>query len=57
MTLSLRPGPVDPLELPEPDDPNEGGMSGAIEGGVANLDPYFDEAATLSLSLSKAQRV
>jgi DNA segregation ATPase FtsK/SpoIIIE, S-DNA-T family len=43
--VAAQPGPVDPLELPEPDDPNEGGMSGAIEGGAANLDPYFDEAA------------
>ena len=43
--VAAQPGPVDPLELPEPDDPNEGGLGGAIEGGAANLDPYFDEAA------------
>lgn len=44
--IAAQPGPVDPLELPEPDDPN--GSNGAIDGMGAdggNLDPYFDEAA------------
>ena len=40
-----QPGPVDPLELPEPSiDESEGGFSG---GGadLHSLDPYFEEAA------------
>lgn len=44
--IGAQPGPVDPLELPEPDDPNAN--NGAIDGMGAdggNLDPYFDEAA------------
>lgn len=43
--VAAQPGPVDPMELPEPDDPNEGGFNGTVEGGASNLDPYFDEAA------------
>ena len=43
--VAAQPGPVSPLELPEPDDPNEGGFSGGVEGDAKNLDPYFDEAA------------
>ena len=43
--VAAQPGPVDPLELPEPDDPNDSGFNGAVEGGASNLDPYFDEAA------------
>lgn len=44
--IAAQPGPVEPLELPEPDDPN--GNNGAIDGmggDGGNLDPYFDEAA------------
>lgn len=48
-----QPGPVDPLELPEPSiDESEGGFSG---GGadLHSLDPYFEEAAhTIVLSQS-----
>ena len=44
--IADQPGPLDPMELPEPDDPNassgEPGVSGA---DVRSLDPYFDEAA------------
>ena len=43
--IADQPGPLDPMELPEPDDPNassgEPGVSGA---DVRSLDPYFDEA-------------
>lgn len=43
--IAAQPGPVDPLELPEPDD-NGGGVGGGIGGADAkSLDPYFDEAA------------
>lgn len=44
--IADQPGPLDPVELPEPDDPNatsgEPGVGGA---DVRSLDPYFDEAA------------
>lgn len=42
--ISRQPGPVVPLELPEPKDDNEGGGNG---GGadLQSLDPLFEEAA------------
>ena len=43
--IAAEPGPLDAMELPEPDDPNGAGFGGAIEGDAKNLDPYFDEAA------------
>mgnify|MGYP002516366302 FL=1 len=43
--IAAEPGPVDAMELPEPDDPNAIGAGGGIEGEAKNLDPYFDEAA------------
>ena len=42
--IANQPGPVDPVELPEPDE-NTGGTDGAIATDARNLDPYFDEAA------------
>lgn len=43
--IADQPGPVDPMELPEPDDNNGaiGGNAGATDS--KSLDPYFDEAA------------
>ena len=43
--IAAQPGPVDPMELPEPDENNNmiSGGSGATD--AKNLDPYFDEAA------------
>ena len=43
--IAAEPGPVDAMELPEPDDPNAVGAGGGIEGEAKNLDPYFDDAA------------
>lgn len=43
--IAAQPGPVDPLELPEPDDPNGNDNGGFGESEVQSLDPYFDEAA------------
>lgn len=43
--IAAEPGPVDAMELPEPDDPNAAGVGGGLEGEAKNLDPYFDEAA------------
>ncbi len=43
--IAAEPGPLDAMELPEPDDPNAVGVGGGIEGDAKNLDPYFDEAA------------
>lgn len=42
--IAEQPGPLDALELPEPDE-NNGGMAGGGEADVSSLDPYFDEAA------------
>ena len=42
--IANQPGPVDPMELPEPDE-NTGGVDGAMATDVRSLDPYFDEAA------------
>lgn len=38
-------GPVDPMELPEPDEPTVGGTGGVAGTDASNLDPFFDEAA------------
>lgn len=43
--ISSQPGPVEPLELPEPDDPNSNDAIGGLGADTGNLDPYFDEAA------------
>ena len=43
--IAAEPGPVDAMELPEPDEQNGGGIGGGMEGEAKNLDPYFDEAA------------
>lgn len=43
--ISSQPGPVEPLELPEPDDPNGNDVIGGMGADTGNLDPYFDEAA------------
>lgn len=43
--VSAEPGPVDPFELPEPDDPNAMGVSAGGDGEAKNFDPYFDEVA------------
>lgn len=43
--IASQPGPVDPIELPEPDD-SDSGVGGALSDTDAHsLDPYFDEAA------------
>lgn len=41
--ISAQPGPVEPLELPEP--PMEDGEGGAASVDISNLDPLFDQAA------------
>ncbi len=41
--ISAQPGPVEPLELPEP--PMEEGDGGVSSVDIANLDPLFDQAA------------
>ena len=43
--IAVQPGPTEPLELPEPDDPNASGGIGGGTTDASNLDPYFDEAA------------
>ncbi|MBM6992778.1 MAG: DNA translocase FtsK [Prevotella sp.] len=43
--IANQPGPVDPAELPEPDD-NSGGMGAGVGNTDSrSLDPFFDEAA------------
>lgn len=42
--VASQPGPVEPLELPEPTD-DSGGAIGGGGGNVGNIDPYFEEAA------------
>ena len=39
------PGPVEPMELPEPIDDNNGGSIGSGSADMSTLDPYFEEAA------------
>lgn len=41
--ISNQPGPVEPLELPDPPSEDGGGNGGNID--ARNLDPYFEEAA------------
>ena len=41
--ISSQPGPIEPLELPEP--ANDEGTSGGGNVDARNLDPYFEEAA------------
>ncbi len=43
--IAAEPGPIDAMELPEPDDPNAVGTGGAMDGDAKNLDPFFDEVA------------
>ena len=41
--ISAQPGPVEPMELPEPANDEGGGAGGNVD--ARNLDPYFEEAA------------
>ncbi len=41
--ISAQPGPIEPLELPEPANEENGGGGGSVD--AHNLDPYFEEAA------------
>ncbi|MCQ2253880.1 MAG: DNA translocase FtsK [Bacteroidaceae bacterium] len=41
--ISAQPGPIEPLELPEP--PMEDGEGGGAMVDISNLDPLFDQAA------------
>ena len=55
------PGPVEPMELPEPVDDNSGGGIGSGSADMSTLDPYFEEAAHAIVlsqqgSTSKIQR-
>ena len=43
--IANQPGPVDPMELPEPDDPNAEISGGNGDTDASKLDPYFDEVA------------
>lgn len=43
--IAAQPGPVDPMELPEPDENNNMISGGSGTTDAKNLDPYFDEAA------------
>lgn len=42
--IQEQPGPIEPMELPEPAN-NEGGASGGGTVDAKNLDPFFEEAA------------
>ena len=43
--IANEPGPTDPMELPEPDDP-QGGVGGhGSDSNLGSLDTFFDEAA------------
>ena len=42
--IQEQPGPIEPMELPEPAN-NEGGASGGGNVDAKNLDPFFEEAA------------
>ena len=42
--IQEQPGPIEPMELPEPAN-NEGGSSGGGTVDAKNLDPFFEEAA------------
>lgn len=41
--ISGQPGPIEPLELPEPANDENGGGGGSVD--AHNLDPFFEEAA------------
>ena len=41
--ISGQPGPIEPLELPEPANDENGGGGGSVD--THNLDPFFEEAA------------
>lgn len=43
--IAAQPGPVEPLILPEPVDPNGNGGSGNGNMDARSLDPFFEEAA------------
>lgn len=43
--IANQPGPVDPMELPEPDDPNAEIGGAGSDTDASKLDPYFDEVA------------
>ena len=42
--IEEQPGPIEPLELPEPATDNASGNGGG-NGDISNLDPFFEEAA------------
>ena len=42
--IADQPGPIEPMELPEPNT-EEGGMGGGGTADMNSLDPYFEEAA------------
>ncbi len=41
--ISSQPGPIEPMELPEPANDDNGGGGNSVD--TRNLDPYFEEAA------------
>ena len=43
--IADQPGPMDPMELPEPDDPQAGAGGSGGESNLGSLDTFFDEAA------------
>ncbi len=43
--IAKQPGPLEPMELPEPATPEGGGGGNGGGGAIADLDPYFEEAA------------
>lgn len=43
--ITNQPGPVEPMELPEPVEDNSGTFIGGGTADVRNLDPFFEEAA------------
>lgn len=43
--IADEPGPMDAMELPEPDDPQGGTGGGGADSNLGSLDTFFDEAA------------
>lgn len=43
--IESQPGPVEPMELPEPETKSDGTSDGSVNSELSNLDPYFEEAA------------
>lgn len=43
--IADQPGPTDPMELPEPDDPQGGAAGSGGDSNLGSLDALFDEAA------------